>query len=169
MKIKTLLTGCVVFLLGSGLLLGSGFLFAACTVDSFRYFVKDFHFTSHNGQGLFPEQKGDQELDTRLILHTGTIKGTILDSDGKPLCGVIIFAKFGNKERVEMTDSLGCYSLASPPGGPYVLTVKRSGFNTLEEPGIFVEEKKHKIVNFVMKQKLSKEPVFYAGTLRAHL
>jgi len=163
MKVKIFFPSCVAFLATLGL------LFSACSMHSVKSALEDYHFTYPDGAELFSRDNGIEKVSTSNVMHSSIIEGKILSADGRPLPGVIIFADFGNKERIQMTDSSGYYSLSSPPGGPYELTVVRSGFTTEKEVEVFVEEDRHRIVNFVMKQKKTKEIIYFAGALQPHL
>lgn len=63
---------------------------------------------------------------------TGSLIGTVTDSDGGALPGVNVSASSPQVQgaRVEVTGGNGSYKLAFLPPGPYTITYKLEGFGT---------------------------------------
>lgn len=67
----------------------------------------------------------------------GAIAGTVLDEQGKPLPGVVVSVRGGEKASSAAAD--GSYSLSDLEPGVYELVVSQAGRELLSRPGIVVE------------------------------
>ena len=67
---------------------------------------------------------------------TGSVTGTIADTTGAPLAGVVVTAVGGTSARAT-TDATGAFSLALPPG-IYALSASKAGFNGATENDVAV-------------------------------
>lgn len=68
-----------------------------------------------------------------------SIRGTVTDADGNPLCNVKVLALHEPTGSLfaKITDQAGFYQFENiKPGGPYALTATGEGFPPVEEKGL---------------------------------
>jgi hypothetical protein len=81
---------------------------------------------------------GSSMLTTRAAaqgVQTGTIRGSVVDTDGLPTPGVTVTAASPviQGRRSTITDATGSYALAALPPGTYEVTYELSGFGTVSQ------------------------------------
>lgn len=92
------------------------------------------------------------------IIGTGTIKGVVLDINGKPMPRVLV--KLGNMGSVR-TNSRGEYIFLRVPPGLYQVTVMRSGYNNKSQPvSIAPRGSSLQTIRFTPRDIIMKPPVF---------
>ena len=96
---------------------------------------------------------------------TGTIQGTVADSTGSVLPGVVIQIK--NQDtgaaRELATNVQGFYSATFLPVGRYAVTAKLTGFGTIVRDGIDVGLNQTRVVDFQLKPATREETVTVTG------
>jgi hypothetical protein len=98
------------------------------------------------------------------VIGTGTIKGVVLDVNGKPLPRVLV--KLGNMGAVR-TNSRGEYIFLRVPPGTHQLMVMQSGFiQKSQQVSVGPRGNTVQIIRFTPKELIVKQPVFPSFIVR---
>lgn len=90
--------------------------------------------------------------------ETGWIYGTLSDSSGKPLQGVLISVRIpGTTPLTTVTDDDGYYYILVPVG-TYTVDVSKQGYTPRSESGVTVQNNKTVDVNFILEKTAPSKP-----------